>query len=123
MGWIVAGSGEWVRFPVEAVQAHAGTVDEIRDAMDQARSAVGEVTMDTQAYGQLCQFLPLILSPIFGRALEAVRDTVDALDETATNLRTAASNTSGTDTGGARRVRAVGGTGGRPGAPTIVLPL
>jgi hypothetical protein len=95
-----------VQFPAAAVQQHAGSVDGIADAVGQARSAVHEVTMDNQAYGQLCQFLPGLLSPVFALAIGALDDAGDSLRETATNLRTVVSTTTATDESAAYRVRA-----------------
>ncbi|NUT07105.1 MAG: hypothetical protein HOV76_26870 [Hamadaea sp.] len=93
----MAGDGQLVQFPIAVVQQHAGTVDSIADAMQTAKGAVHEVTMDTQAYGQLCQFLPAILSPIFMMANEALSESVSSLQTTAQNLRTAATATQTTD--------------------------
>jgi len=90
--------GEGVEFPIPLVQRHAGTVDNVAAAVTTARSAVHEVVMDTQAYGQLCQFLPALLSPVFGMALDALHESIDALHDTADKLRMAASNTEATDT-------------------------
>ena len=108
----MSGNGEVMRFPVEMVRQHAGTVDRVSAGMEQARSAVREITMDTQAYGQLCQFLPGLLNPVFDMAVEALRDSVDALQETATRLRTAATGAGNTDAAGAQRLLAAGGGNG-----------
>lgn len=91
-------AGEVVEFPIGLVTRHAGTVDTVADGVSMARSAVHEVSMDTQAYGQLCQFLPALLSPVFGMALDALHESIGALQDTADKLRIAASNTAGTDT-------------------------
>ena len=95
-----------VRFPAAAVQQHAGSVDGVADAVELARSAVHQVTMDTQAYGQLCQFLPGLLSPIFSLAVGALGDADDALRETATNLQAVVARTTATDETAAGRVTA-----------------
>jgi len=100
--------GEEIQFPADAVRGHAGSVDGIADAVRQGRSAVHEVTMDTQAYGQLCQFLPTLLSPIFALAIGALDDAEDALRETADNLRAVVSSTTATDESAAHGVRAAG---------------
>lgn len=100
-----------VEFPAEAVVRHAVTVSEASDEMAQARAAVREVTMDSQAYGQLCQFLPSLLSPLFGLATEVMNDAVDALGETALKLRTTAASMESTDVGSARRLDHSGGSG------------
>jgi hypothetical protein len=101
--------GDEIQFPAGAVQQHAGSVEGIADAVKTARSAVHEVTMDSQAYGQLCQFLPNLLSPIFGMAIGALDDADESLRETASNLRAVVSSTTTTDESAARGVRAAGG--------------
>lgn len=95
----------------EAVVRHAAAVDQASDGMATARSAVREVTMDTQAYGQLCQFLPALLSPLFMDAAEALGDAVEALSESALKLRATASSMDATDTGSAARLNTAGGPG------------
>jgi hypothetical protein len=90
-------AGDVVEFPIGLVQRHAGTVDAVADAVSTARSAVHEVTMDIQAYGQLCQFLPALLSPVFGLALDALHESIGSLQDTADKLRIAASGTEVTD--------------------------
>jgi hypothetical protein len=97
-------AGELVQFPAAQVSRHAGSVDQVADAMDAARSAVHDVTMDSAAYGQLCQFLPGILSPVFGAGADALLASVDALRETASALRATVSDMSGTDAGSAQRI-------------------
>lgn len=93
----MAGDGQLVQFPIAVVQKHAGTVDNVASAMDMAKGAIHEVTMSTEAYGQLCQFLPAILSPIFMIANSALAESVTSLEETAQKLRTAATSTQTTD--------------------------
>jgi hypothetical protein len=105
-----------VEFPADAVLQHAGAVSGVSDEMAQARAAVGQVVMDSQAYGQLCQFLPGMLSPLLGDATEVMNDAVDALGETALKLRATASTMTAADAGSAGNLKAAG-------TPTIDLPL
>jgi Excreted virulence factor EspC, type VII ESX diderm len=93
----MAGDGQLIQFPIALVQKHASTVDNVASAMDMAKGAIHEVTMATEAYGQLCQFLPAILSPVFMIANSSLGESVSSLEETAQKLRTAASNTEATD--------------------------
>jgi hypothetical protein len=109
-------AGELVQFPSRQVERHAGSVDQVADAVQTARSAVHDVSMDTGAYGILCQFLPGILSPVFGLGLDALNSSVDALHETAAELRTTVASMSGTDEAGAGRIT-------KAGPPAIELPL
>lgn len=113
-------AADHVQFPGPLVERHAGSVDQVGDAMNLARSAVRDVTMDTGAYGQLCQFLPGILSPVFGIGVDALHSAVDVLHETAANLRTTAASMSATDEAGARRITKAGGG---HGGPAMELPL
>jgi hypothetical protein len=103
-------AGDEVRFPAAAVQQHAGSVDGIADAVRLARSAVHEVAMDSQAYGQLCQFLPGLLSPIFALGIGALADADDALRETASNLRVVTGSMTATDESVSGAVRAAAGS-------------
>jgi len=93
-----------VQFPPAVVRQHAAAVGEFADQMAVARSAVHEVTMDAQAYGHLCQFLPGILAPVFGIAVEVLNDAVDALSETALKLRAAGGSIEAVDIYSARRL-------------------
>jgi hypothetical protein len=113
----MAGNGGTVQFPVTQVREHAGTVDGVSDAVGLARSAVHAVTLDTQAYGQLCQFLPAVLSPVFGLGVDALMGAVESLRETAAALRAAATGTDRTDANGQRRITAAGDH------PRLNLPL
>lgn len=106
-------SSDGVQFPSSAVRGHAGTVDGVADEVGQARAAVDQVTMDTGAYGKLCQFLPGMLAPVFGQAVDAMNHSVDALHETAAGLRAVADGMDATDAGGARRVTAARPPAGR----------
>ena len=100
-----------LEFPAASVLQHATAVGETSDRMAQAKSAVREVTMDSQAYGQLCQFLPALLSPIFGSAVEVMNDAVEALGETALKLRATATDMQAADAGSARRLSSAAGPG------------
>lgn len=104
-----------MEFPAEAVGNHAGVVSDTSEEIARARTAVGAVTMDSQAYGQFCQFLPTMLSPLFGIATEAMDDAVEALAETALKLHATASDMTATDTGSARGLSAAAAT--RPDLP------
>jgi hypothetical protein len=112
-------SGDGVQLPIPAVRGHAGTVDGVADEVEQARSAVREVTMDTQAFGVLCQFLPGLLAPVFGLAVDTMNGSIEALRETASGLRAVADSAQATDESGARRITAAG----RPAGGLPELPL
>lgn len=102
-------SGE-LQFSAPAVYRHAGTVDSVADAVRLATGAVHEVAMNSQAYGQLCQFLPGLLNPLFDLASQAMNRAAGSLDETAASLRTTAGEMTAADEASADRVT----TAGRP---------
>jgi hypothetical protein len=97
-------AADGAQVPTSAISGHAGSVDAVADAVEQARSAVGQVAMDTQAYGILCQFLPALLEPVFDLAVEAMNGSVDALHDTAEGLRAVAAHTRATDAANAHRI-------------------
>lgn len=105
-----------VEFPAEAVIRHAGAVSEASDEMLLVRGAAGEVAMDGQAYGQLCQFLPTLLSPLFGSATQVMSDAADALGETSSKLRVTATGMNAADAGSAQQLNATA-------TPQLNLPL
>ena len=94
----------------------SAAVGEASDQMRRARSAVREVTIDTQAYGQLCQFLPGLLSPLFVSASDAMNDATEALEETALKLRGVAAAMEQSDAQAAGEVN-------RAAGPGLSLPL
>jgi hypothetical protein len=96
-------SGE-LGFDAAEVYRHAAGIDTTADAVRMARSAVHDVAMDAQAYGQLCQFLPGLLTPLFALASTALARSAGALDETAAKLRDTAGEMRAADTSAARRI-------------------
>jgi hypothetical protein len=93
-----------MRFPAVAVGQHAAVVGEVAEQMAVARAAVREVSMDRQAYGQLCQFVPGLLDPLFSGAVDILNAAVDALSETALKLSAITEAVEATDADGALRL-------------------
>ncbi|WIM97875.1 hypothetical protein ACTOB_001431 [Actinoplanes oblitus] len=112
---MIAVPGELFQFTADDVQRHAASTDAVADAIEQARTAVAAIAMDTQAYGQLCQFLPGLLSPIFALAASTLAETGESLRETAHHLRTAITTITSTDTSAADSIRETGQPAGRSG--------
>ncbi|WP_203794608.1 hypothetical protein [Actinoplanes derwentensis] len=96
-----------MQFPAEAVRQHADAVSEAAENMALTRSAVHEVTMDHRVYGEICQFLPGLLSPLFGGAVDVLNGAVDCLSETALKLRATAVEIEAADVDSARRLTEV----------------
>jgi hypothetical protein len=94
--------------PTAAVRRHADAVDSAADGMENGRGAAAQVQLGTEAYGQLCAFLPGLINPLADRAVLALEGAASALRETAGHLRSAASSAEAADAGSARRVKAAG---------------
>ncbi|MEV6344039.1 type VII secretion target [Actinoplanes sp. NPDC051851] len=90
-------SGDRLRLPSDEMVRHSSAVDDIAAALRQARAAAGQVSLDTQAYGRLCSFLPLLLGGVTESAIVAMNGSADALTETALRLREAVATTEHTD--------------------------
>lgn len=75
------------------LRAHASHLDGLSDRLNTAVSAAGQVSMDNQAYGILCAFLPPIVNATTQQdATDALKAAVEGMSTTADNVRTAASN-------------------------------
>ncbi|WP_026930077.1 type VII secretion target [Glycomyces tenuis] len=84
--------GDHIDVEPEALIAHAGHLDEIRDRFGAILSAIDSIEQDNEAYGIICQFLPPVLAARQGDQKEftamaqenlellaqALRDTADA---------------------------------------------
>lgn len=97
------------RLPVAAVRRHAHSVQAAADGMATGRGAAAQVQLGAEAYGQLCAFLPGLISPVADRVVVALADSASALWETAGNLRAVATAAESTDAASARRVTGAGG--------------
>jgi hypothetical protein len=75
---------------------------EVRDTVRQTRAAVAGTSMDSHAYGMLCQFLPALLGAVFESAVVALDGSAEALQETAFALRDAVTAVADTDAAAAR---------------------
>jgi hypothetical protein len=93
-----------VQFRPALVLRHVAAVRETSDRMAEARAAVHQVAMDSHAYGQLCPFVPGMLSPLFGSAVDAMSEAVEALAETALKLHATAIAMDAADAGSAHRL-------------------
>jgi excreted virulence factor EspC (type VII ESX diderm) len=77
----------------DELRAHASHLDGLTDRLNTAVSAAGQVTMDTEAYGVLCAFLPPIINAVTEQhATDTLHAAVQGMTDTANNVRTAASS-------------------------------
>ncbi len=113
-----------MRLPGHAVRQHGASVDEVAVDVENARAAIRTVEMDPSAYGALCQFLPLLLTPVFALAAVTLDHCAQALHDTGVDLRTVADQAAKTDSACAQRILAAGRTAGEAISPSrIELPL
>jgi uncharacterized protein YukE len=76
----------------DALRAHADTVSQLKAKVDQAVDAAHQVTPGgwDNAYGLICQFIPIALRPVANLGIEAMQKTSDTLGKTATELKATA---------------------------------
>lgn len=55
-----------------ALQGHAKTLDGYGARLGQAFDAARQVSMPSDAYGEICQFFPVLLDPLQQRGLDAL---------------------------------------------------
>ena len=79
------------------IEKHAGSVDAVAAAVEQAKAAGAQVKLGRGAYGQLCQLIPTLIDPIQQLGIDALTEAGSTLTTTAGSLRTAAGQYSGTD--------------------------
>ncbi|MDA3627776.1 type VII secretion target [Saccharopolyspora sp. WRP15-2] len=90
-------------FQVEAedLTAHASHLEALTDRVDTAISAAEQVSMDDEAYGLLCSFLPPIINPMEEEGLNALKAAKEGITTTADNVRQTAKEYQETDEAGA----------------------
>jgi excreted virulence factor EspC (type VII ESX diderm) len=77
----------------DELRAHASHLDGLRDRLNTAVSAAGQVSMDNEAYGILCSFLPPIVNATTQQhATDTLNAAVEGMSTTADNVRTAAAS-------------------------------
>ncbi|MEU4666928.1 type VII secretion target [Amycolatopsis sp. NPDC023774] len=72
------------------LKAHARQLDGIGDGLRQAVDAANRVSMPTDAYGILCQPFRAMLDPVEEFGINALQNTVTAMDAQAQKVRNAA---------------------------------
>jgi hypothetical protein len=73
-----------------ALTGHASAVTGLADQLRTASDAVGQVNMANEAYGQTCQPFVTMLNTLATAGQDTLSAAVEALESTATSLRTVA---------------------------------
>ncbi|CAM2980175.1 type VII secretion target [Saccharomonospora xinjiangensis] len=79
------------------LDAHATQLDAVVDQLTQALEAAQQVSMPTDAYGILCQPFRMMLDPVEQFGIDALSDSVEAMQATADKVRKAAEQYRTTD--------------------------
>lgn len=74
----------------DELTTHASHLDVLTDRLRTALSAGDVVSMDNQAYGVLCAFLPPMVNPVAQKGLDALKAASSGVGTTADNVRAVA---------------------------------
>jgi hypothetical protein len=101
----VSGARGQVQVNSADLVAHAGQVDGIGDGLAIAQQAGAAVRTDAGAYGQLCQFVPALLSVLQSQVIEGIATAASSVHHTADALRSVAAAYDSSDSNAADRIR------------------
>jgi hypothetical protein len=85
--------------------AHAGQIDGIGDGLTIAQEAGAAVRAGSGAYGQLCQFVPVLLNVLQSQLIEGIAAGAGSAHDTADALRTVAAGYDSSDSNASERLR------------------
>lgn len=85
------------------LSSHAGKVDGLTDRLRTAVDAANTVTMDNSAYGVVCQPFALLLQPFEELGVRTLRESAEALADTARKVRDTVRDYDTTEAGEAAR--------------------
>ncbi|GAA2647952.1 type VII secretion target [Paractinoplanes durhamensis] len=88
-----------------SLATHAGEMDQIGDGLTTAAVAVQTVQTDVEAYGQLCQFIPVLLNGLQQIMADGMTTAATSAHETADSLRAVATAYDNADNNAAGRLR------------------
>jgi len=74
----------------DELTVHAGHLDALEARLSAVAVSAADASMDGNAYGLLCSFLPPCVNPVEDKGKAALAATVEAVRTTAVNVRTAA---------------------------------
>ncbi|MFF5080379.1 type VII secretion target [Actinoplanes sp. NPDC000266] len=88
-----------------SLTAHASSIDGIGDGLTSAADAGRAVQTDTGAYGQLCQFVPVLLNGLQQAMVDGMATAAASTHETADSLRSVATAYDTADKAASERLR------------------
>ncbi|MBA8823310.1 hypothetical protein FHX42_000639 [Saccharopolyspora lacisalsi] len=93
------GDGEGFETSTEELRGHAKKLRALADRLDTAVGAAEQVTMSTEAYGKICAFFVPIVQGVSRPGVDALSRASEAMNDTASNVRRAASTYDETESG------------------------
>jgi hypothetical protein len=84
--------------------AHAGHVDTVAAGVDEARAAGAAVRAGSEAYGQLCAMVPVLLNVLQSELIDGIADSAASLREMGDQVRLTAREYAATDDDNAGRI-------------------
>ena len=95
------------KFQVDSASlvAHASTVDSTGEELARIADAGRAVQTDTEAYGQLCQFVPVLLNGLQQAMVDGMNTAAASAHQTAASLRSVAAAYDSADAATADRLR------------------
>ena len=91
----------------DELTAHAGKLHALTERLRTAADAANQATMNDDAYGVICQPFAMMLQPFEQMGLNAVRQGVGTLSDTADKVRKATTHYDTTETAEAAKFRGV----------------
>jgi hypothetical protein len=101
---VVAGNSE-VQVNAAALVSHAGEVDRIGDGLTTAVQAGDAMHTAIEAYGRLCQFVPVLLNGLQQAMVDGMATAADSVHDTADRLRSVAAAYDAADGNAVNRLR------------------
>ncbi|MFG1674601.1 type VII secretion target [Micromonospora sp. NPDC049282] len=91
-------AGEIIRVDPDDLTAHAAHLDRRADSIDTARQAGQHVRLGADAYGQLCQIVPVLLDGLQRTLVDGLGSAATSIRDTAGKVRTGAERYRASDT-------------------------
>ncbi|SCF06883.1 Excreted virulence factor EspC, type VII ESX diderm [Micromonospora coriariae] len=85
-------SGDGIQVDPDGLTAHAARLDRNADSLDTARQAGQHVRLSTEAYGQLCAIMPVLLDGLQRTLVDGIGTAAGSVRDTAGKLRTSAAH-------------------------------
>ncbi|EEP73565.1 hypothetical protein MCAG_03892 [Micromonospora sp. ATCC 39149] len=97
--------GDGIQVDPDDLTHHAARLDRIAGSLDTARQAGQHVRLGTDAYGQLCVIMPMLLDRLQDTLVDGIDSAAGSVRDTADKLRTTAARYRATEARAERLLR------------------